>query len=161
MTAMIFSSSFTSILRGLKLHVHLVPLVHDHTLSLMSKIDLESSSASEEATVSQLITKLNTGDKKECSPRETELLSRFLLHNLHTKQRREHWYCKRAPALLREVATYCQVWLVASQESQLVLNWKQAHSRILASCIDCVKGMEDALLGSQFTYVCQQQSSPN
>jgi hypothetical protein len=128
----------------------------------MSKVDLESSIASEDATISQLITKLSNGDKKECSSRETELLSRFLQQDLHTKQRREHWYCKRAPTLLREVATYSQVWLVASQgESQLVINWKKAHKRILGSCIDCVKGMEDALLGSQFTYVCHQHSSPN
>lgn len=120
----------------------------------MSEIEPNPSGTSLDPIINQLITKLKNGDKKDPSPRDVAALVQFLSQDSDTKGKREHWYCSKASSLVREAATYCQVWLVSSQqESEPVVKWKKAHTRILDRCINCVKGMEDALLASQFRYV--------
>jgi len=113
----------------------------------------------EEAVLSQTLARLKTRELKSCSLGEQVLLSRLLLANPRDSTS-VHWYCHSATDLTREAATYCQVWLVANDSStDTIVNWTRVHRKILDSCVDCVKGMEDALLASQFTCVSHMDTS--
>jgi hypothetical protein len=101
----------------------------------------------------RLLEKLKSRELKTCSLDEQILITRLLLAEPKDSTSR-HWYCNLATDLTREAATYCQVWLVAKDKTtEALVNWTKCHQKILDSCANCVKGMEDALLGSQLTYV--------
>jgi hypothetical protein len=109
--------------------------------------------AAEEGLLSRVLEKLKTRESKTCSREEQVLLARLLLAKPKDSTS-SHWYCHLATNLTHEAATYCQVWLVASDSTTgTVVNWTECHQKILDSCVNCVKGMEDALLASQFTCV--------
>jgi hypothetical protein len=93
------------------------------------------------------VSTVKAGGKKE--PPQT-LLARVL--GLNSTDENPHWYCERVPLLIHDIATYCHFWLVASNQTDLVLRWKKRLSDIVDNCIDCSKAMEDALMGSRLTY---------
>lgn len=105
----------------------------------------------ERGVLSRLLAKLKSLELKNCSAEESELLARLLLVK-PPETSASHWYCHRASDLTREAAGYCQQWLVATDNQvESVVRWTKRHQEILDTCVDCVKGMEDALLASGLT----------
>ncbi|KIM30010.1 hypothetical protein M408DRAFT_22437 [Serendipita vermifera MAFF 305830] len=101
----------------------------------------------ERESLKELLGKLKALEVRNYTSDESELLARQLFTN-------SHWYCHRTTELTREVAACCQQWLVATDnQTERVVKWDKRHQKVLNTCVDCVRGMEDALLASQSTYL--------
>jgi senataxin len=61
-----------------------------------------------------------------------------------------HWFCQRADDVTREAATF--LIRLFAYDSQRVNDWRVRMNRLLSSCCDCVRGLQDAKRTSQETY---------
>ena len=60
-----------------------------------------------------------------------------------------HWFCQRADSVTREAATF--LIRLFAYDSQRVDDWRARTNTILASCCDCVRGLQEAKRTSQDT----------
>lgn len=113
--------------------------------------DATTENNDQEKKIAQLIGILKTGERYQLNTQEKDLIHRFLIPIDNPPF---HWYCRRAHALRKEVASYAQVWLVSGdQNAEAIVQWKEQQAQVLSTCVDCVIAMEDILLESQFTWV--------
>ena len=62
-----------------------------------------------------------------------------------------HWFCRRADSVTREAATF--LIRLFAYDSQRVNDWRARMKKLILSCCDCVRGLQDAKRTSQETYV--------
>jgi hypothetical protein len=72
-----------------------------------------------------------------------------------------HWFCHRADNVTREAATF--LIRLFAYDSQRVNDWRARMKKLLASCCDCVRGLQEAKRTSQETcaYPCMCTVSPS
>ncbi|KAH9080551.1 SEN1 N terminal-domain-containing protein [Lactarius deliciosus] len=62
-----------------------------------------------------------------------------------------HWFCQRADSVTQEAAIF--LIRLFAYDSQRVNDWRARMKGILASCCDCVRGLQEAKRTSQETYL--------
>jgi senataxin len=62
-----------------------------------------------------------------------------------------HWFCQRADSVTREAATF--LIRLFAYDSQRVNDWRARMKKLIFSCCDCVRGLQDAKRTSQETCV--------
>lgn len=62
-----------------------------------------------------------------------------------------HWFCQRADSVTQEAAIF--LIRLFAYDSQRVNDWRARMKTILASCCDCVRGLQEAKRTSQETYL--------
>jgi senataxin len=72
-----------------------------------------------------------------------------------------HWFCQRADSVTREAATF--LIRLFAYDSQRVNDWRARMKRLIFSCCDCVRGLQDAKRTSQETcvYLCIYKVPPS
>jgi senataxin len=62
-----------------------------------------------------------------------------------------HWFCQRANNITREAATF--LIRLFAYDSRRVDDWKARMRKVISSCCDCVRGLQEAKRTSQQTCV--------
>ncbi len=62
-----------------------------------------------------------------------------------------HWFCQRADSVTQEAATF--LIRLFAYDSQRVEDWRARMKTLLASCCDCVRGLQEVKRTSQETCV--------